>query len=182
MQSTQLKRRTLAILAVTVVSAGMAHGQAASPVVFKPLPGFDKSVMDLNADPCADFYQYACGNYAKQHPIPSDLPSFGQFDNLYEVNAQELRGIVEKAAAAGPGRSSNDQKIGDYFSSCVDTAAIEKKGLAPIQPELDRINALKNKDDLATEIGSSAAYEGRRVHRFRIAAGLQRCDQRDCGP
>ena len=153
MQSTQLKRRTLAILAVTVVSAGMAHGQAASPIVFKPLPGFDKSVMDLNADPCADFYQYACGNYAKQHPIPSDLPSFGQFDNLYEVNAQELRGIVEKAAAAGPGRSSNDQKIGDYFSSCVDTAAIEKKGLAPIQPELDRINALKNKDDLAMEIG-----------------------------
>ena len=153
MQSNQSKRRTLAILAAVVVSAGMAHGQAASSPVFNPLPGFDKSVMDLNADPCTDFYQYACGNYAKQHPIPSDQASFGQFDNLYEVNAQQLRGIVEKAAAGGAGTHSNDQKIGDYYSSCLDTDAIEKKGLAPIQPELDRINAIKSKDELPAELG-----------------------------
>jgi len=153
MHRNQSKRRTLAILAAVVVSAGVAHGQAASSPVFKPLPGFDKSVMDLNADPCADFYQYACGNYAKQHPIPSDQASFGQFDNLYEVNAQQLRGIVEKAAAGGAGRNSNDQKIGDYYSSCLDTDAIEKKGLAPIQPELDRINAITSKDQLPAELG-----------------------------
>ncbi len=154
MQSNQSRWRTLVILATAVVSASMAHGQAASsPIVFKPLPGFDKSVMDLNADPCTDFYQYSCGNYAKEHPIPSDQPSFGQFDNLYEVNAQELHGIVEKAAAGGAGRSSNDQKIGDYYSSCLDTDTIEKKGLAPIQPELDRISALKSKEELPAEMG-----------------------------
>lgn len=154
MQSNRSKRRALAIVAATVVCAGMAYGQAASsPIVFKPLPGFDKSVMDLTADPCTDFYQYACGNYAKQHPIPSDQPSFGQFDNLYEVNAQELHGIVEKAAAGGAGRSSNDQKIGDYYSSCLNTDTIEKKGLTPVQPELDRINAITSKDQLPAEIG-----------------------------
>jgi putative endopeptidase len=154
MQSNQSRRRTLAVLAAAVGCAGMAYGQATSaPVTFKALPGFDKSVMDLSTDPCTDFYQYACGNYAKQHPIPSDQPSFGQFDNLYEVNAQQLHGIVEKAAAAGAGRSSNDQKIGDYYSSCVNTDMIEKKGLAPIQPELDRINAITSKDQIPAEIG-----------------------------
>lgn len=154
MQRNSRMRQGAALLAMTTVSAWMALAQATAPAapVYKPLPGFDKTVMDVTADPCVDFYQYACGNFAKQHPIPSDLPSFGQFDNLYEFNTQALHGILEKAAAGGAGRTSNDQKIGDYYASCLDTAAIEKKGLAPIQPELDRIRALKSKEQLPEQI------------------------------
>ncbi|HZD76571.1 MAG TPA: M13 family metallopeptidase N-terminal domain-containing protein, partial [Acidobacteriaceae bacterium] len=120
--------------------------------------------MDTTADPCVDFYQYACGSYSKLHPIPADLPSFDQFTNLYEFNLQALHGILEKASAAHAPAGSDEQKIGDYYASCMDTAAIDKAGLTPIQPELDRIAALKSPADLTAEIahlqriGSSAAF------------------------
>jgi endothelin-converting enzyme/putative endopeptidase len=115
---------------------------------FEPIPGYDPSVMDTTADPCVNFYQFACGNFAKLHPIPSDAPEFDQFYNLYEFNTQALHGIVEKAAAAHAPAGSNEQKIGDYYESCVDTGAIEKRGLAPIQAELQRISALHSKEQL----------------------------------
>jgi endothelin-converting enzyme/putative endopeptidase len=115
---------------------------------FLPIPGYEPTEMDTSADPCVDFYQFACGNFAKLHPIPADMPEFDQFVNLYEFNTQALRGLVEKAAAAHAAAGTNEQKIGDYYSSCMDTDAIDKRGLAPIQPELDRIAALHAKQDL----------------------------------
>ena len=118
------------------------------PQRYEPIPGYDPAVMDTTANPCVDFYQYACGNFSKLHPIPSDAPEFDQFYNLYEFNTQALRGILEKAAAAHAPAGSNEQKIGDYYESCVDTDAIEKRGLAPIQPELSRIAALRSKQQL----------------------------------
>jgi putative endopeptidase len=118
------------------------------PQQFLPVPGFDPASMDNGADPCSNFYQYACGNFAKQHPIPSDMPEFDEFVNLYEFNTAALHDIVQQAAAAQAAPGSNEQKIGDYYQSCLDTATIDKRGLAPIQPELNRIAALTSKDQL----------------------------------
>jgi endothelin-converting enzyme/putative endopeptidase len=95
--------------------------------------------MDLSADPCTDMYKYACGNFNANHPIPADQPSVDAFHVLYNVNTQSLNAILVKAAAGGPTRSPDEQKIGDYFSACSNTDAIDAAGLKPIQPLLDEI-------------------------------------------
>jgi putative endopeptidase len=129
----------------TIVPCGMAQQ---TETTYNFLPGFDKTVMNPAADPCTDFYQYACGNFAKLHPIPNDLPAFNQFQNLHTVNQQNIRAILEQAANGGENRGPIEQKIGDYYQSCMDTAAIEKAGIQPLQPELDRIAAIKDKSEL----------------------------------
>jgi endothelin-converting enzyme/putative endopeptidase len=120
----------------------------------KPLPGLDLSSMDLTADPCTDMYKFACGNFDANHPIPADQPDVDPFYVLYNVNSQELNAILTKAAVPSPARTPDEQKIGDYFSACSDTTAIDAAGLKPIQPLLDEIAALTTRGaQLATLIG-----------------------------
>jgi putative endopeptidase len=125
-----------------------AKPSAAPDLTYKLIPGLDRTLMDPSLNPCDDFYQYACGNWGKLHPIAPDSPYSGQFYNLDQFNQQVLHAILEKSAAAPTPPASNTQKIGDYYASCMDEAAINAKGLAPLQPELDRIAALKSKADL----------------------------------
>jgi putative endopeptidase len=114
----------------------------------KEIHSFDLNAIDRTVDPCTDFYEYACGNWMKQNPIPPDQASWGRFDELYQNNQFILRDILEKAAAGGATRDANTQKIGDFYGACMDEAAIEKKGLTPLKPELDKIAALKSKGEL----------------------------------
>ncbi len=130
-----------------------------------PIPGFDTSIMNTTVDPCTDFYQYACGKFAAKYPIPADLPWYNQFENLQEYNHQLLHGILEQAAKPSPSRSSSEQKIGDYYGSCMNTAAIDADGLKPLQSELARIDALKDKSQLPSllahyqKIGVNAFFD-----------------------
>ena len=145
-----LAAATLPLLAQTTSPA--SGNAAGSSVVYKPLPGFDKEAMDPTADPCVDFERYACGRFSTIHPIPEDQPYFDQFINLYEFNTQALHELLTAAAAKHAPAGSNEQKIGDYYSSCMDTAAIEKAGLTPLKPELDRIAAIRSSEDLTSLI------------------------------
>ncbi|HLJ87161.1 MAG TPA: M13 family metallopeptidase [Candidatus Angelobacter sp.] len=131
----------LRFLTLSVLTAGLAAAQA------NQTPSFDPAALDRSADPCVDFYQFSCGSWIKNNPIPADQSGWGRFNELAEHNRSVLHDILEDASKA-TNRTSNQQKIGDYYASCMDEDAINKKGLEPLKPSFDRINSLKSKSDL----------------------------------
>src|ERR1700738_1347048 len=116
------------------------------------IPGFSPANMDRTADPCVNFYQYACGTWLKNNPVPPDQSRWGSFDALNERNQQILRDILEKAAVDNPKRDPIDREIGDYYAACMDETAINKQGLDALKPELDRIAAVSAKNALLGEL------------------------------
>src|SRR5262249_39456132 len=115
----------------------------------------DPSSMDTSVDPCVDFYTYSCGGWMKKNPIPPDQSSWSAYGKLQDDNLAQLRTILEEASSAAGQRNPVQQKIGDYYATCMDEAAIDKVGMTPLLPELRRIEALKSKSAMAEYVASS---------------------------
>ena len=101
---------------------------------------------------CNDFYKYSCNKWLSANPIPADQVFWSTGSGLELWNEGILRETLEAASKNDSSRSPVQQKIGDYWAACMDESGIEAAGLKPLQPELDRIAAMKSKADLTLEI------------------------------
>ncbi len=141
-----MRRHLLAFIFVVLPMASLLTVASARSVAsqdlrrsVQPPPGLDLAALDRGADPCTDFYQYACGGWMASHPVPNDRSSWGRFDELQDRNDDILHRILE-AAAASP--SADTKQIGDYYGSCMDERGIDAAGTSPLTPDLDAIAAL----------------------------------------
>ncbi len=131
------------VLLISLMTALVLEGQSSS--------GVDLNAIDKTVDPCQNFYLYACGNWIKQNPIPPQYSRWGRFTELSDRNQDVLHKILDDSAA-NQQRSPLDQKLGGYYSACMNEAAIDKAGDKPIEPGLARITALSDKKALAGEV------------------------------
>jgi putative endopeptidase len=136
----------------TPTAPSEAEAPKASPIV----RGLDLSAIDQSADACSDFYQYACGNWVKDNPVPEDQMRWVRsFSLLWERELYELRQELARAAAKPSG--ALEKKYGDFFAACMDVEELEKKGLEPVKPTLERIAALSDSKGIASLMGELAA-------------------------
>ena len=117
-----------------------------------PSWGFSTSNLDRTCKPCDNFYEFAMGSWMKANPIPAEYSSWGTFTQLRDNNLTALRTILDAATKATPPAGSNEQKIGDFYASCMDTAAIESAGLKPIAGDLNEITAINDRKSLDAAI------------------------------
>jgi putative endopeptidase len=144
----------------------------------------DPANMDLSVKPGDNFYLYANGTWLKNTPIPASKTRWGSFDALAEESSQALKKLLEDAASSKAGKTPLEQKVGDLYSSAMDSLAIEKLGYQPIQKYLDAINRLPNKEAVIKHINflransiSSSLYrigvgqDSKRVSEYIVSIG-----------
>src|SRR6266849_1855142 len=147
-----MNRKTAVLSFALLLPAFSLRGQSAIPET--PLsalpysPSLDLSSMDRSADPCMNFYRYACGLWMQKNPIPADQARWDVYAKLANENQRFLWGLLEEAAKPAANRGAVETQIGDFFYACMDEAAVERAGAAPLKPELDQIATLKSIRDL----------------------------------
>lgn len=115
---------------------------------------FDVTRMDDSVEACDNFFQYANGSWIKQTQIPAAYSRWGTFNILGENNNNALKEILDANATKKAAAGSNEQLIGDFFASCMDEAAIEKAGVAPLASYFKSIDKIKNAKDLQRQIAA----------------------------
>jgi len=159
---------------ISVAVEGMAGGNPAAANLSASEDhaaghGIDPANMDTTCKPCEDFFHYADGGWMAKNPVPSDHPSWGTFNVLQERNRAVLREILEDAAKKSAAPGSNEQKIGDFYASCMNEQKVEADDITPLQPELERIAKIQSAADLQSEIARLQSEGVNTVFRFGSA-------------
>jgi putative endopeptidase len=174
--------QTLRIASTLLFCSSLAFAQSSftadtqpggPPVEPKPLHSFDLSAIDKTADPCTDFYAYACGNWRKNNPIPSDQARWGRFNELSERNRYLL--YVDLNNAANDPKTPLQKKYGDFYAACMNSDLADQLGDKPVLPAFDSINALSSKDQLAALVAQLQVKDATSVF-FRFSSEQ---DQKD---
>jgi putative endopeptidase len=178
---------SLAILAVAGFGYRPGHAAPATvdggqlfepPTIVADGHGFDLGNLDRSVSACSNFFQFADGGWVAKNEIPAAYPSWGRFNELRDKNIQQLRVILEDAAKNTKARKgSNEQKIADYYASCMDEAGIEAAGLTPLAPELKQIDAITDQASLQAEVGRLHARGVRVMFRFGGAQDFKQSTQ-----
>ena len=155
----------LACGSIGILRAGQESGRAApsGPAAH----GVDLTILDKTCKPCEDFYHYASGDWMAKNPVPAAYPSWGRFNELAERNRELLHQILEAAAAnpkASPG--SNEQKIGDFYASCMDEKQINAAGAKPLDAEIARIDGIRSIGQLQEEVARLQGMSVRALFNF----------------
>ena len=146
-----MNRKIWCVLVVNCALAPFtcAQAQTNQEPILPYTPSLDLASMDKTADPCVNFYQYSCGGWKKNNPIPADQTSWSVYGKLYEDNLLFLKGILEQASANPVHRDAVTTQIGNFYAACMDEATVEKQGMAPVQGELDSIAQLQSAKEIA---------------------------------
>jgi putative endopeptidase len=115
-------------------------------------PSLDTRFMDKTVDPCSNFYQYACGNWNKLNPIPADQARWDVYSKVADDNSRLLWGLLDKYSQPATERTANEQKIGDLFHACMDTASVDAAGTKPLAESLKRIAEIGSSHDVAAYV------------------------------
>src|SRR5579863_1291014 len=132
-----------------IAVASLAAFASAQSSAEKHEPALDVTSMDRSVDPCVDFFAYSCGGWIKNNPIPPDQSSWDTYSKMEDENRSRLRGILEAATAPDASRNAVQQKIGDYYASCMDEKVINARKAAPLKPALARIAAIQSKAEIS---------------------------------
>ena len=151
----KLGRSAAMLLFVSVVAfcalLGISAGSVTKAAGDAPW-GFSLTNLDRTCKPCDDFYQFAMGGWMKANTIPAEYSTWGSFTVLRDKNLSGMRTILENAGNSKAAPGSNEQKIGDFYSSCMDTSVIDAAGSKPLAGDLKAIEAIQDRKGLDSEI------------------------------
>ena len=119
--------------------------------------GIKAENMDLSVKPGTDFYQYACGGWIKKNPLPAAYSRYGSFDKLAEDNNKKINSILTDLSGKRNTPGSLEQKIGDLYNLAMDSVRLNKDGVAPLMPTIQRLEGAKSIDDLMYSMSVSMA-------------------------
>jgi putative endopeptidase len=140
-------------------SPGGQTAQPAAPApaatAAQPVSGIDLAGIDKSVQPGDDFNAYANGTWEKTTQIPDDRSSTGAFVQVFELAEKRTADLIQGMEKSDPPAGSDARRIADYYAAYMDEAGIEQRGLAPLQPELDRIDGIDSVAALSRYIGGS---------------------------